>query len=330
MNKKKVTIIIPTYNRAKYINRAIDSILKQTYENIEIIVVDDNGKGTQCQKETEQKLKKYIDLPNFIYLIHNKNKNGAAARNTGIKRSSGEYITFLDDDDYFFPTRIGTLVDKIENCDSECVYSHSIILNKGKTFTKCINKNGNAQLDMLLQKSFFGTGSNMFFKAKALKSINGFDESFLRNQDIEVMVRFFEKYSIDFVDEILVVKDNSDRTNELNPQKSYFYRKHFLNSFKEIINKFPIKTQKLIYKTNYVDLIRISIKGKNKDIVRTIRKDLKNEKISLSIMDRFKIQLFYINSIIPIKDFFDNLKKSNGNLSKEQKKYIEEMSDYEE
>ena len=82
---KRVSVIIPTYKRSKYLIRAINSILNQTYKNVEIIVVDDNGKNTPDQIETEKELQKYINNKHIIYSVHEKNKNGAAARNTGVK-----------------------------------------------------------------------------------------------------------------------------------------------------------------------------------------------------------------------------------------------------
>ena len=96
-----VSVIIPTFQRAKYIERAIDSVLNQTYKNFEIIVVDDNDQESEARKEMIKRMDKYSSDSRIIYIKHEKNKNGAAARNTGINVAKGEYITFLDDDDYF-------------------------------------------------------------------------------------------------------------------------------------------------------------------------------------------------------------------------------------
>ena len=96
---KLVSVIIPTYSRPDFISRAIESVLNQTYKPIEIIVVDDNGRGTNNQILTEQVLTNFIRSNQIKYIVHEKNKNGSAARNTGAASSHGEYITFLDDDD---------------------------------------------------------------------------------------------------------------------------------------------------------------------------------------------------------------------------------------
>jgi len=96
MNKNpKVSVIIPTYNRAHLIGRAIQSVLNQTYQDFELIVVDDGSTDNTNEviKEFSQKDKR------ILYIKHDKNKGGSAARNTGIKAARGEYIAFQDSDD---------------------------------------------------------------------------------------------------------------------------------------------------------------------------------------------------------------------------------------
>ena len=101
-----VSVIITTFARPDNLIRAIKSVLNQTYKPIEIIVVDDNGKGTPSQQETEKILREYICSGAIQYITHDMNKNGSAARNTGFRASMGEYVNFLDDDDEFAPTKI--------------------------------------------------------------------------------------------------------------------------------------------------------------------------------------------------------------------------------
>ena len=105
--KSLVSIIITTFNRPLYLLRAIESVLNQTYEFIELIVVDDNGAGSILQKETE-KIINDIDKSTFgiNYIVNEFNQGGSLSRNIGVKYSNGEFIAFLDDDDEFFPTKI--------------------------------------------------------------------------------------------------------------------------------------------------------------------------------------------------------------------------------
>ena len=102
----KVSVIIPTYKRSHFLQRAIDSVLNQTYKNLEIIVVDDNEPNSDFRKKTEMKMQKYADNTKVVYIKNNKNLGGALARNEGIFNATGDYITFLDDDDIYLPQKI--------------------------------------------------------------------------------------------------------------------------------------------------------------------------------------------------------------------------------
>lgn len=101
-----VSVIIPTYGRSELLVRAIDSVLAQTHRPLEIIVVDDNAQGDAHRLATRERLAAYIEQGQIIYYPRRHNGGGAQARNSGILRSGGEYITFLDDDDYYHPQKI--------------------------------------------------------------------------------------------------------------------------------------------------------------------------------------------------------------------------------
>lgn len=101
-----ISVIIPTYKRASFLARAINSVLEQTYPQVEIIVVDDNNPDSEFRAETEKIMGNYINVPSVQYVRHTQNCNGAAARNTGIECSRGMYICFLDDDDWYMPHKL--------------------------------------------------------------------------------------------------------------------------------------------------------------------------------------------------------------------------------
>ena len=93
--KALVSVIITTYKRSKFLKRAINSVLNQTYKNLEIIVVDDNNKNDQYSNSTKKVLKKYIKRKQIRIIQHDENKGISAARNTGIKESNGEVYYFF-------------------------------------------------------------------------------------------------------------------------------------------------------------------------------------------------------------------------------------------
>lgn len=259
-----VTIIITTYNRPDYLERAIESVLKQTYHDIEIIVVDDNNPDTEGRKCVEKLMKKYETSPNLIYIKHEKNKNGAAARNTGIRVAKGEYITFLDDDDYFITTRIEKLVKTMKkNKEYEAIYTGVITMNNSKILSITnANRKGNFQKELLMQKSFFATGSNLFFKADVFKKLKGFDEKFTRHQDIEFMIRFFEFYSILGVDEPLVVKNQDSRMNVPNIDKYLKIKKIFFDTFQREIKQLSEEDKNKCYFANYFEILKLAVRWK--------------------------------------------------------------------
>ena len=120
----KVSVIIPTYKRAKFLIRAVNSVLFQTYENVEVVVVDDNGAGTENQKAVEALLKqRFGNIEKLVYLKCENNIGGAAARNYGAKKSSGDYLCFLDDDDVFLPYKIKNQLVFMEKHDLDLSFS---------------------------------------------------------------------------------------------------------------------------------------------------------------------------------------------------------------
>ena len=106
MDKPLVSIIIPTYKRADFLSRAIDSALAQTYSNIEVIIVSDNNKGDIYDVETVKCMQPYLKDSRIKYIEADKNVGGALARNKGLENAEGMYVNFLDDDDYLYPTKI--------------------------------------------------------------------------------------------------------------------------------------------------------------------------------------------------------------------------------
>mgnify|MGYP002516578684 FL=1 len=222
-----VSVIIPTYKNRGGLVKSIDSVLSQDYEGqLEVIVVDDNDPLSSFRKETELLMSKYKDDGRVRYLRHEINKNGAAARNTGIRASKGDYIAFLDDDDLFLKDK---LKKQVAYLDSHKEFDAVYCLARRDKYS-CSQKviEGNGTRDILLLESNFFTPSLMF-RRKALENINGFDESFRRHQDYELLLRYFAAgYKIGCVPEILIEiglnkGENSPRGSRLNELKDYFF-----------------------------------------------------------------------------------------------------------
>lgn len=113
---EKVTVVVPVYNAEKYLNECVESIRNQTYKNLEIILVDDGSKDSSPQ------LCDYLQkLDNRIKVIHKENEGAGKSRNRGIEAATGEYICFVDSDDYIKPDLVRKCMNAIEGNDAAIV-----------------------------------------------------------------------------------------------------------------------------------------------------------------------------------------------------------------
>ena len=127
LNTPLVSIIVPVYNVEAYIERCLDSITNQSYNNIELIIIDDGSTD-----RSSEIIKKYTDS---AIIITQKNKGQASARNSGLRKAHGKYICFVDSDDYLFVDAISTLVYNIERYNTDMVCALAATQDvKGKIF----------------------------------------------------------------------------------------------------------------------------------------------------------------------------------------------------
>lgn len=265
MIKNLVSVIIPTFGGAKLLSRCVDSVLSQTYKNIEIIVVDDNGLGTPKQKETASVMKKYLSLSNVKYICHEVNRNGSAARNTGVKNSDGEYIALLDDDDMFLPKKIEAQLSALQSCNDDyaiCYCSKEIYNEKRKVGERHVTKSGFLLYDVFMHNVIISSTS-LLIKRCVWEEFNGFDESFKRHQDWEFTARVTSKYKVIALDEILY----RDYVIQRYVPKSAVY-------VKELIDYYLLKMEP------YLDLLtpiqkRIVIKNEKQDIAFHFLREMK-------------------------------------------------------
>lgn len=206
-NKPLVSVVIPTYKRSDMLKTAINSIIKQTYENIEIIVIDDNKPFSEYRVKTKNKLRSYIESRTVRYIENEKNLGGAITRNRAVEQSKGEYIAFLDDDDMFFPTKIEKQVElMLQNKDNNVglVYCHC---NGVDEEGRILWQNTNSYEGLPLYESMIyciASTSLWLCDKKMLLDIGGFEDT-PSKQDLLLMVKIIaNEYKIMCVNEILV------------------------------------------------------------------------------------------------------------------------------
>lgn len=201
---KLVSVNITTYNRARFLKRCIDAVLNQSYQNIEVIVVDD------CSSDhTQEIMSAYTQRDKRIkYFRHEVNKGNASARNTALKHCSGYYVAFLDDDDEWIdPDKIKKQVTLFENSSNKKLG----IICSG---VKVIDKDGQERVRVetkpddlavhLLKRNGIIHNSTVLTKKKIMLEVGGFDTRMLRGVDSEffreMVVR--HKYDVYFMPDI--------------------------------------------------------------------------------------------------------------------------------
>lgn len=253
----KISVIIPTYGKPLFLEKAIQSVQRQSLPDFELIIVDDNNPATEARTLTEALVQKYMDIDYRIkYLKHEKNKNGAVARNTGFAVAQGKYISLLDSDDEYMTDRLRKCYDAMEKAPESVagVYTGCEFRCKGKVYNSYTGvTDGNFLVETLACKFMFCTGSNIFVRKSVVDELNGFDGAFLRHQDYEFLVRVFKKYSLITIPELLVIKNN-ENFNLPNLEKQVAIKKQYLEKFKYIIDTLPQKDVNYIMHGNYINV----------------------------------------------------------------------------
>ena len=112
-----VSVIMPTYKRSEMLSRAIESILSQSYTNLELLLINDNEPDDEYTNDLIGRIEKYLSDPRFKLVMQQRHTNGAVARNLGIKQAKGEFIAFLDDDDWWEKDKIKQQVRVLRSLD---------------------------------------------------------------------------------------------------------------------------------------------------------------------------------------------------------------------
>ena len=198
----KVTIIIPTYNRAKSVCRSVSSVLDQTFTDFEIIIIDDASTD-----DTVERLKEFGDRIRVIR--HPENKGVSAARNSGLIKAKGEYIALLDSDDYWMPNKLQVQVAFFkENPDAVISQVREVWIRNGKRVNpakKHLKPSGDIFIPSL--KLCLVSPSAVMFKKSLLDEVGMFDEEFPVCEDYDLWLRIAYKYPVYLIEQDLLVKE---------------------------------------------------------------------------------------------------------------------------
>ena len=189
---KLLSIIIPVYNGEKYIEKCLDSVLSQTYSNIEIIIINDGSTDNSYQL-----LQKYAKKDHRILLFNQKNIGSSLTRNNGIKYAHGEYITFIDIDDYIEKDAYEKVMSKLQDDIDIACFSVSCDYTKENYSINKILKSGiypkDEAVKELFNKDIFNALWNKIYKASLIKEKDYFPYEFNQGEDLVFNCKVFKQ-----------------------------------------------------------------------------------------------------------------------------------------
>ncbi|EIA10419.1 glycosyltransferase family 2 protein [Flavobacterium frigoris] len=213
-----VSVIITTYNRPTYIKQAVESVIKQTYDNIEILVVDDGSEENYAK----------IICDKYIICTYHYKKNGglASARNFGVSIAKGEYVAFLDDDDFWREDKIEKQVELLENYPKiDCVHSSAIIVNEtgqetgqiiGASQNKIQKRSGYVFWDAL--GVWVVKSPTPLIRKSVFKTDMQFDENIKVGEDVDFYQRMFYRHMVLYINEPLAYYREYNNNERLSVQ----------------------------------------------------------------------------------------------------------------
>lgn len=194
------SVIIPTYNRARIISRAVNSVLGQTFNDYELLVVDDGSKDN-----TEEIIKNFKD-PRIIYIKHKVNQGQNPALNTGLAQARGTYISFLDSDDEWVNEMLEKQHQKFYESDYDCVYSRCLRIDPSGNIVKGheFNLEGFIYKEAL-EQGYVSSMISLSVKKRCFDEIGNFDVNFKNCQDDDMCLRLAKKYRFGLIREYLAI-----------------------------------------------------------------------------------------------------------------------------
>jgi glycosyltransferase involved in cell wall biosynthesis len=191
---RKVSVVIPVFNRSVTILRTIESVLSQTYPNVEAIVVDDGS------TDSTRALVEGLSHPKIRLIAHQRNQGAAASRNTGMRAAEGEYLAFLDSDDEWLPDKLSVQIALLESLSPEWGMSCSAFYLVAAGSQHMTIGHAPADLFMhLLSTCDLGPGSTLVVKRGCIDKVGGFDEEFERLEDWDWLLRLAKYYRLAYV-----------------------------------------------------------------------------------------------------------------------------------
>lgn len=255
--EKTVSVYIPTHNRPLFLDRALDSLLKQTYKNFQVLVCDDGSSSSY-----ENVVSKYKDkFENFVFVRNEIPKGACFSRNRLIQIADGEYITGLDDDDEFLPSRLEDFLTS-KSLGRYAYLCAGLIINTTKGLIKKPIKSGLITLPQLLNKNI--VGNQIFIKREDFIRTGCFDVSLPAWQDYDAWVRVTQLCGNGYRENKLNYKMNIDHEEGRisNSPKAKIGYEMFIDKHKNIlsnVNRSNLYLQDKINRNENISIVELSM-----------------------------------------------------------------------
>jgi glycosyltransferase involved in cell wall biosynthesis len=260
----KVSVIIPTYNRSKYVTKAIDSVMAQTYKDYEIIVVDDGSTDN-----TREVLKPYMGRIHYIY---QDNAGVSAARNKGIRAAKGEWIAFLDSDDRWHVEKLSMQIDFILKNNIKVSFTDVIVeqqtgqLTLDFSFQDKQDKNMvfNDPFDLILYPGTCPKLSTMIIDKSLLMANDCFDENMKVAEDTKLIYSLALQEKFGYIDcQLTIFNRDENRMGLVNTDQrtANLFKNYHLQILSDAYEKMPKYNKKNVHQINRMLSHYLSLKA---------------------------------------------------------------------
>lgn len=254
-----ISVVIPTYNREKTIKKAVDSVLSQTYKDIELIVVDD------CSNDKTGEIISKINDVRLRYIRLEKNSGANYARNIGIFEANGEYVAFQDSDDVWRKEKLERELEYLIENDCDVVFCSMLQHHNDRKDIRFPRINDSDKKN-LARRVLFGNimSTQTILAKKELIKKEKFDNSLERFQDWDLAIRLLNKYNVEFLDKVLVDVYVGEDSISKSSTKA-------VKSLSKIIDKYPeLLESKSVNDYLRLYLLKYAIETKNEDVIRNV------------------------------------------------------------
>ena len=295
-----ISIIIPIYNVEKYLEKCLDSILNQTYKNLEIILIDDGSTDNSpniCNS--------YCEKDKRIKIIHKNNEGVSSARNKGIELSKGKYIVFIDSDDYVSNEHIEVLYDCIISNNVDLVISNlidisedGIILNNEEKESFLMNKD-QCLKELLSEDNFYHLCCGNIYRKDLLEKIR-FNCKYRIAEDLDFLYRYIKQISSAYFlskNTYYYLKREGSATNSIYSEKWNDELKicnFIISEMVELENNFHKYAKRKYIRLNINQAYRFKLNKNQTKILKNNIKIYKNEMFNSKLFDKEKLKIFLL------------------------------------